>query len=230
MSNLPIVDITSFTFQDFPGHTACIIWFAGCNFRCPYCHNPEFITGNMPKMSEEKVFDFLNSRIGLLEGIVLSGGECCLLDDVYDFVKKIKALGFLVKIDTNGTNTKLIKSMVNDKLIDFVALDYKAPKNKFVSIAGIDKFDDFENTLNFLIQSNIDMEVRTTVHTALLDENDINNIILDLENKNYNKTYHIQNFRNDNKYTLGNLGDQTRILNTQLINSNKIKVFFRNFF
>ncbi len=230
MSNLPIVDITSFTFQDFPGHTACIIWFAGCNFRCPYCHNPEFITGNMPKIPEEKVFEFLKSRVGLLEGVVLSGGECCLLDDVYDFVKKIKALGFLVKIDTNGTNTKLIKSMVNDKLIDFVALDYKAPKNKFVSIAGIDKFDDFENTLNFLIQSNIDMEVRTTVHTSLLDENDINNIILDLENKNYNKTFHVQNFRNDNKYTLGNLGDQTRILNTQLINSNKIKVFFRNFF
>ena len=230
MSNLPIVDITSFTFQDFPGHTACIIWFAGCNFRCPYCHNPELITGNMPKIPEEKVFEFLKSRVGLLEGVVLSGGECCLLDDVYDFVKKIKALGFLVKIDTNGTNTKLIKSMVNDKLIDFVALDYKAPKNKFVSIAGIDKFDDFENTLNFLIQSNIDMEVRTTVHTSLLDENDINNIILDLENKNYNKTFHVQNFRNDNKYTLGNLGDQTRILNTQLINSNKIKVFFRNFF
>lgn len=230
MSNLPIVDITSFTFQDFPGHTACIIWFAGCNFRCPYCHNPEFITGNMPKIPEEKVFEFLKSRVGLLEGVVLSGGECCLLDDVYDFVKKIKALGFLVKIDTNGTNTKLIKSMVNDKLIDFVALDYKAPKNKFISIAGIDKFDDFENTLNFLIQSNIDMEVRTTVHTSLLDENDINNIILDLENKNYNKTFHVQNFRNDNKYTLGNLGDQTRILNTQLINSNKIKVFFRNFF
>lgn len=230
MSNLPIVDITSFTFQDFPGHTACIIWFAGCNFRCPYCHNPEFITGNMSKIPEEKVFEFLKSRVGLLEGIVLSGGECCLFNEVYDFVKKIKALGFLVKIDTNGTNTKLIKSMVNDKLIDFVALDYKAPKNKFVSIAGIDKFDDFENTLNFLIQSNIDMEVRTTVHTSLLDENDINNIILDLENKNYNKTFHVQNFRNDNKYTLGNLGDQTRILNTQLINSNKIKVFFRNFF
>ena len=144
MSNLPIVDITSFTFQDFPGHTACIIWFAGCNFRCPYCHNPEFITGNMPKIPEEKVFEFLKSRVGLLEGVVLSGGECCLFNEVYDFVKKIKALGFLVKIDTNGTNTKLIKSMVNDKLIDFVALDYKAPKNKFVSIAGIDKFDDFE--------------------------------------------------------------------------------------
>lgn len=230
MSNLPIVDITTFTFQDFPGRTACIIWFAGCNFRCPYCHNPEFITGNLPKMSEDKVFDFLKSRVGLLEGVVLSGGECCLFDGVYDFAKKVKDLGFLIKIDTNGTNTQLVKRLVNDKIIDFVALDYKAPKEKFTSITGIDKFKDFEETLNFLIQSNIDMEIRTTVHTDLLNEDDINNIILDLENRNYNKTFHIQNFRNDNKYTLGNLKNQSRILNTDLIKSNKIKIFFRNFF
>ena len=119
---------------------------------------------------------------------------------------------------------------MNDKIIDFVALDYKAPKEKFTSITGIDKFKDFEETLNFLIQSNIDMEIRTTVHTDLLNEDDINNIILDLENRNYNKTFHIQNFRNDNKYTLGNLKNQSRILNTDLIKSNKIKIFFRNFF
>lgn len=230
MNKLPIVDITKFTFQDFPEHTACIIWFAGCNFRCPYCHNPEFITGNLQKIDEQKILDFLKSRIGLLDGVVLSGGECCLFDDVYDFVKKIKEMGFLVKIDTNGTNTKLIKKLVNDKMIDFVALDYKAPKEKFKSIAGIDVFDKFDETLKFLIQSNIDMEIRTTVHTKLLNEDDVNNIILDLENKGYNKTYHIQNFRNDNKSTLSNIGDQDRILNKELIKSSKIKVFFRNFF
>ncbi len=230
MNKLPIVDITKFTFQDFPEHTACIVWFAGCNFRCPYCHNPEFITGNLQKIDEQKILDFLKSRIGLLDGVVLSGGECCLFDDVYDFVKKIKEMGFLVKIDTNGTNTKLIKKLVNDKMIDFVALDYKAPKEKFKSIAGIDVFDKFDETLKFLIQSNIDMEIRTTVHTKLLNEDDVNNIILDLENKGYNKTYHIQNFRNDNKSTLSNIGDQDRILNKELIKSSKIKVFFRNFF
>lgn len=230
MNKLPIVDITKFTFQDFPEHTACIIWFAGCNFRCPYCHNPEFITGNLQKIDEQKILDFLKSRIGLLDGVVLSGGECCLFDDVYDFIKKIKEMGFLVKIDTNGTNAKLIKKLVNDKMIDFVALDYKAPKEKFKSIAGIDGFDKFDEALKFLIQSNIDMEIRTTVHTKLLNEDDVNNIILDLENKGYNKTYHIQNFRNDNKSTLGNIGDQDRILNKELIKSSKIKVFFRNFF
>ena len=230
MNKLPIVDITKFTFQDFPEHTACIVWFAGCNFRCPYCHNPEFITGNLQKIDEQKILDFLKSRIGLLDGVVLSGGECCLFDDVYDFIKKIKEMGFLVKIDTNGTNTKLIKKLVNDKMIDFVALDYKAPKEKFKSIAGIDGFDKFDETLKFLIQSNIDMEIRTTVHTKLLNEDDVNNIILDLENKGYNKTYHIQNFRNDNKSTLSNIGDQDRILNKELIKSSKIKVFFRNFF
>ncbi len=226
---LPIADITSFSFQDFPGYTSCIIWLAGCNFRCPYCHNPEFITGNIEKIEEEKVFEFLKSRVGLLDGVVLSGGECCLYDGIYDFIKKIKFMGFLVKIDTNGTNTKIIKKMVEEKLIDFVALDYKAPKDKFLSIANIDKFYDFENTLNFLISSNIDMEIRTTIHTKLLDENDINNIILDLENKKYKKTYHIQNFRNDNTTTLGNLGKQERIINKDLIHSKDIEIFFRNF-
>ncbi len=227
---LPIVDITKFTFQDFPGYTSCIIWFAGCNFRCPYCHNPEFITGDMKKMDEREVFEFLESRVGLLDGVVLSGGECCLFNDLYDFAKKVKNMGFLIKIDTNGTNFELIKRMVDDGLIDFLALDYKAPKNKFKLVSGTELFDKFEKTLDYLIKKNINMEVRTTVHTSLLNEDDINDIISDLENRGYSKTYHIQNFRNDNKNTLGNLGEQKRILDKNLIKNSSIEVFFRNFF
>lgn len=227
---LPIVDITKFTFQDFPGYTSCIIWFAGCNFRCPYCHNPEFINGNMKKIDEKEVFEFLKSRIGLLDGVVLSGGECCLFNDLYDFVKKIKEMGFLIKIDTNGTNFELIKRMVDDDMVDFVALDYKAPKNKFKLISGTELFDSFEKTLNYLIEKNINMEVRTTVHTSLLNEDDINNIIKDLSSRGYSKTYHIQNFRNDNKNTLANIGEQKRILSKELIENHNINIFFRNFF
>ena len=80
---LPITDITNFTFQDYPEHTACIIWCAGCNFRCPYCHNPEFIEGEHKYIEENKVIDFLQSRIGLLEGVVFSGGECTLSNNLY---------------------------------------------------------------------------------------------------------------------------------------------------
>ena len=227
---LPITDITKFTFQDFPGYTSCIIWFAGCNFRCPYCHNPEFIIGYNKFMKEDDVFEFLKSRVGLLDGVVLSGGECSLSNDLYDFAKKVKAMGFLIKVDTNGTNFELIKKLIDDKIVDFIALDYKAPRDKFISIASIDKFNDFEKTLNFLIEKDINMEVRTTVHTQLLNENDINKIILDLEDRGYNKTYHIQNFRNDNKTTLGNLPEQERVLDKTKIKSKNLQVFFRNFF
>lgn len=227
---LPITDITKFTFQDFPGYTSCIIWFAGCNFRCPYCHNPEFIVGTFNTIDENEVIKFLQSRVGLLDGVVFSGGECCLNDGLYDFAKKVKDMGFLIKIDTNGTNFKLVKKLVDDKLIDFIALDYKAPRDKFLSIAAINKFNDFENTLNFLIEKNFNMEIRTTVHTDLLNEDDINNIILDLQHRGYNKTYHIQNFRNDNKTTLGHLPEQKRILDKTKINPSNIQVFFRNFF
>lgn len=148
---LPITDITKFTFQDFPNKTACIIWFAGCNFRCPYCHNPDFITKKCKCISEAEVLSFLKERVGLLDGVVLSGGECTLSNELYDFARKIKDMGFLIKIDTNGTNFELIKKLTEDKIIDFVALDYKAPKNKFLSIAKIDQFDIFSKSLDFLI-------------------------------------------------------------------------------
>lgn len=228
---LPITDITKFTFQDFPDKTACIIWFAGCNFRCPYCHNPYFITQENKILEEEKVLEFLKSRVGLLDGVVLSGGECTLSNKLYDFVKKIKAMGFLIKIDTNGTNFELVSKLVNEKLIDFVALDYKAPKSKFQNIAKIDKFDTFSKTLDFLINSNIDMEIRTTVHTKLLNENNINEIINDLENRKYKKNYYIQNFRNDNHDILDKeLGEQDKLLDKNLIIKKGFEIYFRNFF
>ncbi|HSQ98069.1 MAG TPA: anaerobic ribonucleoside-triphosphate reductase activating protein [Rickettsiales bacterium] len=227
---LPITDITKFTFQDFPDKTACIIWLAGCNFRCPYCHNPDFIMKKCKCLDEKEVFDFLESRVELLDGVVLSGGECTLSNELYDFIKKIKSMGFLVKIDTNGTNFELVKRLIEDKLIDFIALDYKAPKNKFLSIAKIDKFDIFSETLNFAISSNIDMEIRTTVHTKLLNEDDLNEIINDLNSRNYKSNFYIQNFRNDSGSTLDNIGDQERVLDKNLILKKDFGVFFRNFF
>lgn len=227
---LPITDITKFSFQDFPEHTSCIIWIGGCNFRCPYCHNPEFVIEKFNTINEDEVFEFLKFRVGLLEGVVISGGECTLYEDLYDFIKKIKNMGFLVKIDTNGTNFELVKKLINDKLLDFVALDYKAPKEKFQLISKIDKFDEFEKTLKYLISSEINIEIRTTVHTDFLNENDINNIILDLVNKGYKQNYYIQNFRNDNGKTIGNICDQKRTINQNLIEKQNLNVLFRNFF
>jgi len=226
---LPIVDITRFTLQDFPGHTACIVWFGGCNFRCPYCHNPEFLTRDFTVMNSQDVFAFLDTRVGLLDGVVFSGGECCLSNNIYEFAKDVKRKGFLLKIDTNGTNFSLVRRLIDDKIIDFIAIDYKAPKDKFFSITGTSLFDDFTYTLQYAIDSRISLEVRTTVHTDLLDEHDINLIIDDLDARHYVGTYYVQNFRDSNKHTLAGLPPQKRVLDRNLIEKKSFSVEFRNF-
>jgi len=227
--SLPITAITKFTFQDYPKHTACIIWLGGCSLRCKYCHNPEFITEKYKILDEQEIWKFLKSRIGLLDAVVLSGGECMLSEQVIDFITKIKELGFKVKIDTNGTRYSKVEHLINNNLIDA-----KAPKEKFTLITDqkIELYDEFSKTLDLAIlnQDKITLEVRTTVHTDLLNENDINQIIQDLDNRNYQGTYYIQNFRNDNKKTLGNLPNQTRILDkSKLIQPKNFQLDFRNF-
>lgn len=234
---LKISDITKFTLQDYPGKTACIIWFAGCNMKCKYCHNVEFFGQNNNFIEENDVLDFLKSRIDLFDGIVLSGGECTLEKDIYDFIVKIKNLGFKIKVDTNGLNIGTIKKLVDNNLVDFFALDFKAPKNKFNIITQVSEklYKNFEKTLSYLISklldNKIDMEIRTTVHTDLLQENDINEIIKLIDLLKYNKTYYIQNFRNDNKKTLSNLENQKYIINREkIIKPINFTIGYRNFF
>lgn len=233
---LTIVDITKFSLQDYPNHTSCIVWFGGCNLRCQYCHNPEFITGKFNKyITEEELLNFLKTRVDLLDGVVLSGGECTLGgNDFIELIKKIKQLNFKIKIDTNGINFDTVKYLIENKLIDFVALDYKATKEKFTFITNNKNYDLFQKTLKYLIEKyknkEIDLEIRTTIHTDLLNEDDINNIIKHLEELGYNGNYYIQNFRNDNKETLCNLPNQKKLLDKEKIKSNSIKLGFRNFF
>lgn len=228
---LPITAITPFTLQDFPDHTACIIWFGGCNLRCKYCHNPEFVIEKFDVMDEQKVWDFLNKRKGLLEGVTLSGGECTMASGLIDFVRKIKEMGFKIKIDTNGLLPKVVRELVNEKLIDFIALDYKAPKGKIRNISPIGDFSEFEKTLDYLISQDFPFEVRTTVHTDLLNENDVNDIIHDLEARGYAQgEYNIQNFLNTKGKSIGNIGEQKSVLDTdKIVKPKGFEIFFRNF-
>lgn len=231
-----ISDITKFTLQDYPGKPACIFWFAGCNMRCKYCHNVEFFEQKEGFLNDEYIEKFLKSRIGLLDGVVLSGGECTLDPEIKNILRKIKNFGFLAKIDTNGLNYEIIKDLVESNLIDFIALDFKAMKNKFSSINQIDnnKYNDFETTLKYLINKNlenkIDLEIRTTIHTSLLQEDDINSIILFLDSLKYKEKYFIQNFKNDNKTTLIDIGEQKYILDkSKIIVPKNFAVQYRNF-
>jgi pyruvate formate lyase activating enzyme len=189
----PIYDITPFTALDYPDHLATIFWFAKCNMRCVYCYNKDIVFGE-GKISEEEALAFLDSRVGLLEAVVLSGGEATLYGDLVEFCKKIKQKKFKIKLDTNGLNPEMIRVLVENRLVDYIALDYKAPKEKYYEITKDKHFDSFSKTLNFLIQKQFPFEVRTTVHSDLLRVEEINRIIKDLLKRGYSGTYYLQPF------------------------------------
>ena len=211
-----IYDITKFTHLDYPDHLACIIWFSGCNMRCDYCYNSDIVFSNKGQYNTNDVIEFLKTRVNKLDGVVLSGGEATG-HHLYQFCKDIKELGFNIKLDTNGTNPRIVKELLQFNLVDYVALDYKAPKNKFTNITKSSKFSEFEKTLEHLIYSNIKFEVRTTLHADLLNENDINEIIKDLDDRGYKNNYYIQEFIETQK-NIGNIKapiykfDKTKLL------------------
>ena len=224
---LGICSYQKFSSLDFPGRLCAILWFSGCNMRCPYCYNKDVVFGEK-RIEEEEIIEFLKKRIGLLDGVSFTGGEATLYKNLIPFARKIKDLGFEIKLDTNGINYNVIKQLVDENLVDYIALDFKAPKYKFESITKNKNYDKFEKTLDFLIDSNIEFEVRTTIHTDLLDEEDINEIIKTLYKKGYKNTYYLQNYFETDKETIGNIGPQKRKLDVTKI-LDLIPVEFRNF-
>lgn len=210
-----VYDITKFTHVDYPEHLACIVWLSGCNMRCDYCYNKDIVFAKNGSYSPLDVLEFLKTRVNLLEAVVLSGGEATM-HDLVEFATAIKELGFKIKLDTNGTNFAQVKKLVELKLLDFIALDYKAPKEKFTHITHSNKYDEFSNTLDFLIESNIDFEARTTLHSDLLKTDDINTIIKDLTSRGYKNNYYIQKFQ-DTKLNIGNLTTPKSNFDTSLL-------------
>jgi pyruvate formate lyase activating enzyme len=228
---LPVYSVTPFTMLDFPGRTACIVWFSGCNMRCGYCHNPQIVRGKGRGTAQE-VLAFLRKRQGLLDGVVLSGGEASVYPGLPDFIRQARDLGYAIKLDTNGLRPGIVRDFLAEGLLDYVALDYKAPPEKFKKVTGTLKFKDFSETLDLLCdQEKVPFEVRTTVHTALIDENDINGIITDLEERNYRGCYYVQNFRADNdRPTLKFLPRQFRTLDIAALSlPRNFRLSFRNF-
>lgn len=220
----PIYDITPFSAQDYPGHLSAIIWFAGCNMRCRYCYNGDIVFSKGRRPLDEALA-FLQKRIGLLEGVVLSGGEATGFSGLVEFCRSIKALGFKIKLDTNGTDPLMITELIEENLLDYVALDYKAPEAKFYAITRNRNFSQFENTLELLLGENVAFEVRTTLHSDLLDEDDINEIVHDLERRGYGGTYYIQHFVKDVK-TIGDVSDPKKSFDKSRIAS-KLAIEYR---
>ncbi|MFC4479439.1 anaerobic ribonucleoside-triphosphate reductase activating protein [Flavobacterium chungangensis] len=221
-----IFSLTPFTLLDYPHKTACIVWFAGCNMRCLYCYNPDIVLGK-GKIDFNEVLSFLKTRKGLLDGVVLSGGECTLHKKIIDFIKEIKAMGFEVKIDTNGSNPKILNSLIRDQILDYVALDYKSLPHTFKKLTQSGLFSEFDESLELLIQSNIPFEVRTTFHSSLIKENDFVKMIEYLEKKNFEGNYYIQHFMN-NVQTLSKLDNSSKEIQLKDFSTPKIKVIFRD--
>ena len=170
---MKISGIQKSTTIDYPGKIACVIFTLGCNFRCPFCHNPESVLPEQMRLIQsdlipsQAVFNFLKTRIWKLDWVSICGGEPTLHSDLYDFAKKIKEMGFLVKLDTNGRDCEIVKKMVNDWILDYVAIDLKHTRDKYDIAVWLKQdnnfFDNYDCLLNFLLKWNIDYEYRTTV-------------------------------------------------------------------
>ncbi len=178
---MKIFGLEKLSMVDYEGHLCCTVFTAGCNFRCPYCHNSDLVEGkNLHEITEENFFSFLQKRKGLLDAVCVSGGEPTLQPDLIDFIKKIKALGYLVKLDSNGTAPKLLKELVSQNLIDYVAMDIKNSRDSYRRTAGNGSFDikKIEESVDFLKQGKVDHEFRTTLVKGHHTEKEIKEIAL----------------------------------------------------
>ena len=179
------------TLLDFPGKVACTVFLAGCNLRCPFCHNASLVTSIPDAMMEEgEFFAFLRKRQGILDGVCVTGGEPTLRKDLPDFIAKIKSLGYAVKLDTNGTNPEMVQALLPS--LDYVAMDIKASPERYSAVCGgIDLLADVKESVRILMAGSTDYEFRTTCVHPFHDPEDMASIGKWLRGA---KQYYLQNF------------------------------------
>ncbi|MEE3349093.1 MAG: anaerobic ribonucleoside-triphosphate reductase activating protein [Candidatus Gastranaerophilaceae bacterium] len=164
------------TLIDYPQKIASVVFTQGCNFRCGYCHNPELLSASKTYgiTTTDEYIAFLKTRLGKLDGVVITGGEPTLQSGLYEFIYKIKNLGFSVKLDTNGTNPDILNKLIRNNLLDYIAMDIKAPLRKYTQITNVNvSIKDIKNSIKIIIKSNIEHEFRTTVIKSQISPEDI---------------------------------------------------------
>lgn len=193
---MKIYGIQKTTLVDFPKYVATTLFTGGCNFRCPYCQNGDLVEHftQITPYDESEVFAHLEKRKTVLEGVVISGGEPTLHDDLPDFIRKIKDMGYVVKLDTNGSRPDMLKQLVNEKLVDYVAMDIKHSRVKYPTVACCKSFDmeAIAASVDFLKQNPVDYEFRTTLCVEMHKETDITAIGMWLAGA---KAYYLQPYR-----------------------------------
>ena len=223
MNNLlkPIFSgIQKFTLLDFKDNLSAILFTGGCNFRCSYCHNKEFVLPELIQFKKtQEIIESLNLRKGKLTGIVICGGEPTIYgDELFNWIKIIKEMGFKIKLDSNGTNYKLIQKLIQNNLLDSIAIDYKNKFSKYQKIINNNKLDDLfllniNKTIEIIINSGIDYEIRTTIHSKLHSIEDIKNIVFELKELNV-ENFYLQLFK-ENEKNLTKL-DESYFINSQI--------------
>ena len=161
------------TLLDYPGRVACTVFLAGCDLRCPFCHNSGLLEGSVPaELDDEALLAFLNKRKGLLDGVCVTGGEPLLHPELEKLLAAIKELGYPVKLDTNGTHPRRLRALVEQKLVDYVAMDVKNSPERYGETAGVPGLDlsPIRDSVAFLLEDRVDYEFRTTVVKELHDE------------------------------------------------------------
>ena len=219
--------LQKFSLLDFPGYLAAIIFTQGCNFRCQFCYNPMLVwpineadklqnkkfseekEKGYPLISEDSLFSFLRARLGKLDAIVITGGEPTLHPDLPQFIAKIRKLSFKIKLDTNGTNPKMLGKLIKDKMLDYIAMDIKASPVKYKETTQVKpNLNNIRKSLKLIVESGLPYEFRTTVVPGLLSEGDIDSIGRMIEGAD---KWYLQKFKND-----------TPLLNSSL---SKIKIY-----
>jgi len=196
--------LEKFTLIDYPGKIACVAYTIGCNFRCPYCHNPELVDETVEaRITEKELFDFLGERTHMLEGVVITGGEPTMHEDLPSVMERVKSLGYLVKLDTNGTNPVMLHQVVEGGLADYVAMDIKSPMRKYsATVARPVDIEAIQSSIDFLLSSPVEYEFRTTVIKGMQLPEDIDEIGKEIKGA---RRYFLQKFI------------PTKILNPQFI-------------
>ncbi|MBO7238090.1 MAG: anaerobic ribonucleoside-triphosphate reductase activating protein [Elusimicrobiaceae bacterium] len=185
---MKIGGLIKFTLIDYPGRVAAVVFTQGCNFRCRYCHNPELVYPHLLQeaMPEEEVMAFLRHRQGTLEGVVVTGGEPTLQPDLLRFLADIKKLGYYVKLDTNGSKPDVVRAAIEQKLVDYIAMDLKAPFEKYSLITGVE-FEQhaLQESMDLIRRSGLAYEFRTTYDKEILNDADIKAVSSLVQDQHY---------------------------------------------
>ncbi|MBR1757992.1 MAG: anaerobic ribonucleoside-triphosphate reductase activating protein [Lachnospiraceae bacterium] len=193
------------TLLDFPGRVACTVFLGGCDYRCPFCHNFELIDGTAkPIMDDAELLSFLKKRQGLLDGVAITGGEPCLHKDLPELLRNTRALGFATKLDSNGAHPDMLKSLLDEGLVDYVAMDIKNSPGKYAQTCGVSYVDlaPIYESISLLKNSNIDYEFRTTVVAQFHELSDFEEIGQMISGA---KHYFLQCFTDRDSVPFGNL-------------------------